>query len=204
MTNLQQSVFIFPAFESNENTQTIVQPIIEWGPAANGYCTDLEGNFTWGMAPWFIAADNTLVAPLPNCSVRPGDTMFASMYTKSSHPCDPYGNCFWYIQICDVTQNWTCVTETSNGWANPMDKAASGVLEGYYEPGQNDYGFSSCSQVPGGTGGGTTQFWSETWNVAGTQSYPQFFADYLTDQPWCNYNVTLSGVNNSGGVTLQY
>jgi hypothetical protein len=121
-------VYLFP---SVENSDSIVQPVLQYGAGPAG------GGDYWGVANWLCYAAGS-GTPCPHSTlmrVNPGDhittsTTMTGLSTTSQT---------WVVTATDVTTG-TQVTTTFNPDTNPFTSAQSGVLEAY--------GLQNCEDYP--------------------------------------------------------
>ena len=206
-TDPSVGVALFPAFQSGYN---IIQPVLAWGvwtcapSAVAGY---------WQLANEFVTTPTDGGATTVVCNnvgqVAGGVFVTAQIYVDPSKPCENDGlNCTWIISesVRDAAIGQSYL-EVSTG---PLNWIAISSM--CFE----QYGFTSCSQMPGGDGYhwtvNTTEMyqagypWTQSFalnfdstNLSG--SYYQWIWElHLWDGPDCGFGITT--YPDSGAVTL--
>jgi hypothetical protein len=186
--NQGQTIFFFPSL-TNDNS--IIQPVLQWGPSVAG------GGAFWAYANWWVVGTTTkFVSVLQTAS--PGDTMIGSLdmtYLAATYQ-------YWTITAQDASHGTTTSNSVEITEADPFNAAQSGVLEAY--------GVSSCSAFPSGSSGWT--YFSQPVMYQGTTYTDRnlivpawFLFDYNSTGwtgPICNFAATT--VDSHGNTTLDY
>ncbi|MHC1713455.1 MAG: hypothetical protein AB9872_15010 [Solidesulfovibrio sp.] len=107
-TNSGQTIFLFNAMESNGNS--ILQPVLQWGPSAAG------GGPNWAVASWYISEQGhtfyTELAPVMNDQILLGEiTLIRRQNNNFSYNCAFSGLPATNLYINDFPE-LTCCYET--------------------------------------------------------------------------------------------
>jgi hypothetical protein len=111
-TNSGQTIFLFNAMESNGNS--ILQPVLQWGPSAAG------GGPNWAVASWYISEQGhtfyTELAPVMNDQILLGEiTLIRRQNNNFSYNCAFSGLPATNLYINDFPE-LTCCYETLEGY----------------------------------------------------------------------------------------
>ena len=169
-TNDGQCDYFFPGFEDNTNVQSIVQPVMQWGPG----CYISAGAY-WLVASWNCCMSGTTWYSTP-VDVNVGDTIKGTI----SPTCKP-GKKYcatWNVITKDVTtgQKTTLAKTPANGQS--WNWAFGAVSE--------DYGVTQCSDFPNNSGlTFTVQLYDQKGNLI---SNPNWQGVQVTNgPPTCKY-----------------
>jgi hypothetical protein len=190
-----QELFYFPAFE-NAGGGEIIQPVLQWGSnAMNGNCP----NDGWGISDTWLVNGQMRVSSPPACGVNAGDEISSTIGNAGC----TNGTCSWWLENCDVTQNFQICQAISFDGDTPMVNAVEGALEAY--------GVVQCADFPNGSngyiafeqtvvyenGGGSVSVSS----CSSGQTHGCWFNDPANGiSPSCSYNIDAF----SGGTTLTF
>ncbi len=193
--NEGQTLFIWNGISDN-STEALLQPVLQFGPSSAGTCNDC-----WAIASWALFPNGT-VWNTGIEGVSPGDTIVGSTSATQSG-----GTLSWTVKASDSTNGaFTALTFNTTGYQ--WSWAWGGVLEA---DGVN----SSCLDFPSGTSG-FTEFYNISITNNGGQRTGWFDAtcansstcrpscssncfDYFG--PSCNFGV---GTSNASTVFLTY
>jgi hypothetical protein len=119
-----QWIFFFPGFEDINNTQSILQPVLQWSP------------HQWAMASWNCCLNN-ITTESPVISVNAGDRVYGSI--TSTCPAGTVSCATWNVLSVDLTtgESTMLVNTPSNGQV--FNWAFGGVMEPYYIVSCEDY-----------------------------------------------------------------
>jgi hypothetical protein len=186
--NQGQTIFLFPSLE---NDQSIIQPVLQWGPSAGG------GGAYWAFANWWVVGSTTeFVSTMKAVAV--GDEMSGSLdmtYLATTYQ-------YWTITAKDDSTGVTTSNSVEVTEGDPFNAAQAGVLEAY--------GVSSCSAFPSGSAGWTyfsqpVMYQGYTYTDRNVVVPAWFLTDYNSwgwTGPLCNF--AASTVDSHGNTTIDY
>jgi len=128
-----QTLFFFPGFEDIDDTVSILQPVLQWGPSAAG------GGNNWAAASWNCCPGGTTdYSSL--ISVSAGDSMLGVISpTCSSGSCST-----WNVKTEDKTTGHTTTLSKTPNEGQKWNWAFGAVME--------VYGVTKCSDYPNNKG----------------------------------------------------
>ncbi|MGB7190732.1 MAG: hypothetical protein WBD10_11385 [Acidobacteriaceae bacterium] len=119
-----QVLFYFPGFEDISNTESILQPVLQWN----------QGQ--WTIASWNCCL-NGIATSSPAVSVRSGDDIYGSV-TSTCAP-GTLACATWNVLILDMTTGKSTTLSDTPSDGQTFNWAFGGVLEAYYPTTCGDY-----------------------------------------------------------------
>ena len=119
-----QILYIFPGFEDIDNTESILQPVLQWSAGQ------------WAIASWNCCLNN-VAGESPLVNVRPGDIIYGSI----SSTCRA-GTVYcptWNVFSLDITTGQSTILAATPSEGQQFNWAFAGALEPYYVVSCDDY-----------------------------------------------------------------
>jgi hypothetical protein len=112
-----QVLFFFPGFEDINNTQTILQPVLQWSHGQ------------WAIASWNCCL-NGITAESPVVNVSPGDKIYGSI--TNTCPRGTLSCATWNVLSLDLSTGESTTLGDTPSAGQVFNWAFGGVLEPYY------------------------------------------------------------------------
>ena len=119
-----QVLFYFPGLEDIYNTQSILQPVLQW---ASGQ---------WSISSWNCCL-NGIITSSPGVNVSPGDRIYGSV--TNTCPAGTLTCATWNVLTVDLTTGDSTTLADTPSDGQTFDWAFGGVLEPYYVVACDDY-----------------------------------------------------------------
>jgi len=117
-------LFLFPGFEDINDTQSILQPVLQW----------YQGQ--WSLASWNCCLSGIVTAS-PAVYVNPGDVIYGSI--TSTCPAGTVSCYYWNVLSLDLSTGESTTLNDTPSDGQVFNWAFGGVLEPYYVISCDDY-----------------------------------------------------------------
>ncbi len=176
IANDGQVLFLYPGFEDINNTESILQPVLQW----------VGGQ--WAIASWNCCLNN-ITTESPVVDVSPGDEIYGSI--TSTCPPGTLSCPTWNVLSLDISTGESTTLSDTPSAGQRFNWAFAGVLEPYY--------VITCDDYPPNR---QITFDNETFNeYLRPITNPKWGGSANTTQtPQCNYGVKAT----PHAVTLRY
>lgn len=119
-----QWLFFFPGLEDINDTQSILQPVLQWSPSE------------WVIASWNCCLNN-VVTESPVVAVNPGDKIYGSI--TSACPAGTLSCPTWNVLTLDMSTGESTTLSNTPSAGQIFNWAFGAVLEPYYVVACDDY-----------------------------------------------------------------